>query len=192
MILADEIYSRIYFEEKPFSITSLPGMLEKTILLDGFSKTYSMTGWRMGYAAMPKWLVDAVCLLMVNCVSHTASFSQRAGIAALTGPQDAVDTMVAEFKKRSEVIVNGLNAIPGFRCAKTGGAFYAFPNITETGIGSKELADRILREAGVACLDGASFGQYGDGYLRFSYATALDQIKIALERIDTMMRGILG
>lgn len=192
IILADEIYSRIYFEEKPFSITSLPGMLEKTILLDGFSKTYSMTGWRMGYAAMPKWLVDAVCLLMVNCVSHTASFTQRAGIAALTGPQDAVDRMVAEFKKRSEVIVSGLNAIPGFRCAKTGGAFYAFPNITETGIRSKELADRILREAGVACLDGASFGQYGDGYLRFSYATALDQIKIALERIDTMMRGILG
>jgi aspartate/methionine/tyrosine aminotransferase len=192
IILADEIYSRIYFEEKPFSITSLPGMLEKTILLDGFSKTYSMTGWRMGYAAMPKWLVDAVCLLMVNCVSHTASFTQRAGIAALTGPQDAVDTMVAEFKKRSEVIVNGLNAIPGFRCTKTGGAFYAFPNISETGISSKELADRILKEAGVACLDGASFGKYGDGYLRFSYATALDQIQIALERIDTMMRGILG
>jgi aspartate/methionine/tyrosine aminotransferase len=151
-----------------------------------------MTGWRMGYAAMPKWLVDAVCLLMVNCVSHTASFTQRAGIAALTGPQDAVDTMVAEFKKRSEVIVNGLNAIPGFRCTKTGGAFYAFPNISETGISSKELADRILKEAGVACLDGASFGKYGDGYLRFSYATALDQIQIALERIDTMMRGILG
>ena len=192
MILADEIYSRIYFEEKPFSITSLPGMLEKTILLDGFSKTYSMTGWRMGYAAMPKWLVDAVCLLMVNCVSHTASFTQRAGIAAITGPQDAVDTMVAEFKERSEVIVNGLNAIPGFRCAKTGGAFYAFPNIAATGIPSKELAGRILNEAGVACLDGGSFGQYGDGYLRFSYATALDQIQIALERIGAMMRGILG
>ena len=192
MVLSDEVYSNIYFDRKPFSIASLPGMAEKTIILDGFSKTYSMTGWRMGYGVMPKWLVDGVCLMMVNCVSHTASFSQRAGIEALTGPQDAVAEMVAEFKRRREVIVEGFNRIPGFSCTMPGGAFYAFPNVKETGIPSDELADRILNEAGVACLTGTSFGSFGEGYLRFSYATALDQIHEALDRIDRMMRGILG
>ena len=192
MVLSDEVYSNIYFDRKPFSIASLPGMAEKTIILDGFSKTYSMTGWRMGYGVMPKWLVDGVCLMMVNCVSHTASFSQRAGIEALTGPQDAVAEMVAEFKQRREVIVEGLNRIPGFSCTLPGGAFYAFPNVKKTGIPSDALADRILNEAGVACLTGTSFGSFGEGYLRFSYATALDQIHEALDRIDRMMRGILG
>lgn len=192
MVLSDEVYSNIYFDRKPFSIASLPGMAEKTIILDGFSKTYSMTGWRMGYGVMPKWLVDGVCLMMVNCVSHTASFSQRAGIEALTGPQDAVAEMVAEFKRRREVIVEGFNRIPGFSCTMPGGAFYAFPNVKETGIPSDELADRILNEAGVACLTGTSFGSFGEGYLRFSYATALGQIHEALDRIDRMMRGILG
>jgi aspartate/methionine/tyrosine aminotransferase len=191
MVLSDEVYSRIYFDEKPFSIASLEGMAEKTIILDGFSKTYSMTGWRMGYGVMPKWLVQGVCLLMVNCVSHTASFSQRAGIEALTGPQESVSEMVAEFKRRSAVIVEGFNRIPGFRCAKPGGAFYAFPNTSATGVPSDELADRILQEAGVACLTGTSFGEYGEGYLRFSYATALDQIEEALDRLDTMMKGIV-
>ena len=192
MVLSDEVYSHIYFDRKPVSISSMPGMAEKTIILDGFSKTYSMTGWRMGYGVMPKWLVDGVCLLMVNCVSHTASFSQRAGMEALTGPQDAVADMVAEFKRRREVIVDGFNKIPGFSCTTPGGAFYAFPNVKETGIPSDELADRILNEAGVACLTGTSFGSFGEGYLRFSYATALDQIEEALGRIDNMMRGILG
>lgn len=192
MVLSDEVYSNIYFDRKPFSIASLPGMAEKTIILDGFSKTYSMTGWRMGYGVMPKWLVDGVCLMMVNCVSHTASFSQRAGIEALTGPQDAVAEMVAEFKRRREVIVEGFNRIPGFSCTMPGGAFYAFPNVKKTGIPSDELADRILNEAGVACLTGTSFGSFGEGYLRFSYATALGQIHEALDRIDRMMRGILG
>ena len=192
MVLSDEVYSNIYFDRKPFSIASLPGMAEKTIILDGFSKTYSMTGWRMGYGVMPKWLVGGVCLMMVNCVSHTASFSQRAGIEALTGPQDAVAEMVAEFKRRREVIVEGFNRIPGFSCTMPGGAFYAFPNVKETGIPSDELADRILNEAGVACLTGTSFGSFGEGYLRFSYATALGQIHEALDRIDRMMRGILG
>ncbi len=192
MVLSDEVYSNIYFDRKPFSIASLPGMAEKTIILDGFSKTYSMTGWRMGYGVMPKWLVDGVCLMMVNCVSHTASFSQRAGIEALTGPQDAVAEMVAEFKRRREVIVEGFNRIPGFSCTMPGGAFYAFPNVKETRIPSDELADRILNEAGVACLTGTSFGSFGEGYLRFSYATALDQIHEALDRIDRMMREILG
>ena len=192
MVLSDEVYSNIYFDRKPFSIASLPGMAEKTIILDGFSKTYSMTGWRMGYGVMPKWLVDGVCLMMVNCVSHTASFSQRAGIEALTGPQEAVAEMVAEFKRRREVIVEGFNRIPGFSCTIPGGAFYAFPNVKKTGIPSDDLADRILNEAGVACLTGTSFGSFGEGYLRFSYATALDQIHEALDRIDRMMRGILG
>jgi len=192
MVLSDEVYSHIYFDRKSFSIASLQGMVEKTIILDGFSKTYSMTGWRMGYGVMPKWLVDGVCLMMVNCVSHTASFSQRAGIEALTGPQDAVTDMVAEFKRRREVIVDGFNQIPGFSCTTPGGAFYAFPNIKETGVPSDELADRILNEAGVACLTGTSFGSLGEGYLRFSYAAALDQIHEALNRIDKLVRGILG
>ena len=190
MVLADEVYSRIYFGEKPFSITSIEGMLEKTILLDGFSKTFSMTGWRMGYGVMPKWLLDAVCLMMVNCNSHTSSFSQRAGIAALRGPQDSVEEMVAEFARRRDLIVDGLNSIPGFSCTKPGGAFYAFPNTTQTGLPSDELAHRILYEAGVACLTGTSFGSFGEGYLRFSYATALGEIEEALERIDNMMRKI--
>jgi aspartate/methionine/tyrosine aminotransferase len=191
IVLSDEIYSRIWFDEKPFSIASLDGMADKTIILDGFSKTYSMTGWRMGYGAMPKWIADAVCLLMVNVNSHTSSFTQRAGIEALTGPQDTVGTMVAEFARRRDVIVEGFNRIPGFRCARPGGAFYAFPNITGTGISSDVLADRILKEAGVACLTGTSFGKFGEGYLRFSYATALDQIKEALDRIDKLMKTIL-
>ena len=134
MVLSDEIYSEIYYGEPPASITEFPGMLEKTIILDGFSKTYAMTGWRMGYGVMPEWLVDAVNKLMVNSNSCTASFTQRAGIAALTGPRDCVDAMVAEFRRRRDVIVAGLNQIPGFRCAVPGGAFYAFANVTGTGM----------------------------------------------------------
>jgi aspartate/methionine/tyrosine aminotransferase len=190
LVLSDEIYSQIYFDEKPFSIASIEGMADKTIILDGFSKTYSMTGWRMGYSVMPKWLVNPVCLLMVNCVSHTASFTQRAGIAALTGPQDCVAEMVAEFQRRRDVIVEGFNRIPGFSCRLPGGAFYAFPNTSGTKIPSDELAARVLNEAGVACLTGTSFGKFGEGYLRFSYVTSLDQIQEALSRIDKMMKGI--
>jgi aspartate/methionine/tyrosine aminotransferase len=192
IVLSDEIYSRIWFDEKPFSIASLDGMVDKTIILDGFSKTYSMTGWRIGYGVMPKWIADAVCLLMVNVNSHTASFTQRAALEALRGPQDDVGIMVAEFARRRDVIVEGFNRIPGFRCARPGGAFYAFPNISATGIGSDELANRILQEAGVACLTGTSFGKYGEGYLRFSYATALDQIREALNRIEKLMKTIQG
>src|SRR6266545_4851969 len=153
MVLSDEIYSEIYYGEPPASITQFPGMLEKTILLDGFSKTYAMTGWRMGYGVMPEWLVEAVGKLMVNSNSCTASFTQRAGIAALTGPQDAVTRMVAEFRHRRDAFCRGLNLIPGFRCTIPGGAFYAFANVTATGMGSKELADLLLNEAGVACLN---------------------------------------
>ena len=183
MILSDEIYSRIYYEEKPESITQFPGMVEKTIILDGFSKTYSMTGWRLGYGVMPKWMADAVNLMAVNATSCTASFSQRAGLAALEGPQDDVNKMVAEFKNRRNVIVQALNTIPGFRCSLPAGAFYAFPNITGTKKSSKEMEDLLLTEAGVACLSGTAFGKHGDGFLRFSYANSLENIKEAINRI---------
>jgi aspartate/methionine/tyrosine aminotransferase len=183
MVLSDEIYSRITYGTNPVSIASFPGMLEKTIILDGFSKTYAMTGWRMGYGVMPVWLVEAVNKLMVNSNSCTASFTQRAGIAALTGPQDDVDRMVAEFRTRRDAFVAGLNTLPGFRCRMPEGAFYAFPNITGTEMKSKELADRLLNEAGVAALSGTSFGEYGEGYLRFSYANSLANLNEAVERI---------
>ena len=183
MILSDEIYSRIYYETKPESITQFPGMVEKTIILDGFSKTYSMTGWRLGYGVMPKWLADAVTLMAVNATSCTASFTQRAGLAALEGPQDSVDAMVQEFKKRRNAMVQALNTIPGFRCSLPAGAFYAFPNVTGTKMPSKDLADFLLSEAGVACLNGTAFGQHGDGFLRFSYANSLGNIMEAIDRI---------
>jgi aspartate aminotransferase len=183
MVLSDEIYSRIWYEEEPVSITTCEGMLDKTIILDGFSKTYSMTGWRLGYGVMPKWLADAVNLLTVNSNSCTASFTQRAGMAALEGPQDCVAAMVTEYRRRRDVMVAGLNGIPGFRCAVPGGAFYAFPNITGTGMASKALADMLLNDAGVACLSGTAFGDYGDGYLRFSAADSLANIEEAVQRI---------
>ena len=183
MVLSDEIYSRIWYETEPSSIASFDGMLEKTIILDGFSKTYSMTGWRLGYGVMPLWMADAVTKLMVNSNSCTASFTQRAGMAALSGPQDCVTAMVTEFRKRRDAIVKGLNEIPGFQCSVPPGAFYAFPNVSGTGISSKELADYLLNEAGVACLNGAAFGEHGNGYLRFSYANSLANITEAIERI---------
>jgi aspartate/methionine/tyrosine aminotransferase len=183
IVLSDEIYSEIFYGEPPASITQFPGMLEKTIILDGFSKTYAMTGWRMGYGVMPEWLVDAVTKLMVNSNSCTASFTQRAGIAALNGPKDCVDAMVAEFRRRRDIIVAGLNQIPGFRCPLPGGAFYAFPNVTATGMSSRELADFLLNEAGVAGLNGGSFGKHGDGYIRFSYANSQANLIEAVARI---------
>ncbi|HWR52949.1 MAG TPA: pyridoxal phosphate-dependent aminotransferase [Bryobacteraceae bacterium] len=187
MVLSDEIYSRIVYDSQPFSIAKLPGMLDKTIILDGFSKTYAMTGWRMGYGVMPPWLVDAVNKLMVNSNSCTASFTQRAGIAALEGPQTEVEQMVAEFRRRRDAFCEGLNTIPGFRCPIPGGAFYAFPNIQGTGFSSRELADRLLHEAGVAALSGTAFGEYGDGYLRFSYANSLENLVEAVGRVKTWL-----
>jgi len=184
LILSDEIYSRIFYGTPPQSITQFDGMLDKTVILDGFSKTYSMTGWRLGYGVMPRWLADAVNLLMVNSNSCTASFTQRAGMAALTGPQECVTAMVEEFRKRRDAIVRGLNAIPGFRCTQPEGAFYAFPNVSATGMSSRELADLLLYEAGVAALSGTAFGSYGEGYLRFSYANSLENIQEALTRIQ--------
>jgi aspartate aminotransferase len=187
MVLADEIYSDIYFDDPPLSITTVPGMLEKTIILDGFSKTYAMTGWRMGYGVMPEWLVEAVNKLMVNSNSCTASFTQRAGIAALTGPQDAVAKMVAEFRRRRDAFCAGLNALPGFRCTVPGGAFYAFPKITGAGWKSEDLADALLEKAGVACLSGTSFGAYGEGYLRFSIANSYEKLMGAIDRIQDFL-----
>ncbi len=187
LVLSDEIYSRIYYtEEAPFSIASLPGMLEKTIILDGFSKTYAMTGWRIGYGVMPEWLAQAIDQLMANSNSCTASFTQRAAIEALEGPQDTVRSMVAEFRRRRDAFCAALNDIPGFRCALPGGAFYAFANVHGTGMQSKALADYLLEEAGVAGLDGAAFGAYGNGYVRFSYANSLENLMEAARRIKSV------
>lgn len=185
VVLSDEIYSRIWYDEQPVSIASLPGMQEKTIILDGFSKIYAMTGWRLGYGVMPAWLVDPVNKLMVNSNSCTASMIQRAGMAALTGPQDAPLAMVAEFKRRRDAFIAGLNTIRGFRCQVPQGAFYAFPNIEGTGRTSKQLADELLYEAGVACLNGGSFGEFGNGYIRFSYANSFENL---MEAVDRMRR----
>lgn len=183
-VLSDEIYSRIYYgEEAPASIASFPGMTAKTIIMDGFSKAYAMTGWRIGYGVMPEFLAEAVTKLMVNSNSCTASFTQRAGIAALTGPQDGVVRMVREFHRRRDAFCRGLSEVPGFRCALPGGAFYLFPNVSGTGMDSKELADFLLNEAGVSCLDGGCFGEYGKGYLRFSYANSMANLMEAVERI---------
>src|SRR5580704_4625501 len=184
IVMSDEIYSRIsYTDEPPVSLASFPGMLEKTIILDGFSKTYAMTGWRMGYGVMPTWLVEAVSKLMVNSNSCTASFTQRAGLAAITGPQDCVTEMVAEFRRRRDAFCAGLSAIPGIYCPVPGGAFYAFANIKGTGMDSKELADYLLYEAGVSCLYGGAFGEYGKGYIRFSYANSMANLMEAVDRI---------
>ena len=187
MVLSDEIYSEIFFDEPPVSIASMPGMLEKTIILDGFSKIYAMTGWRLGYGVTPEWLVDAVTKLMVNSNSCTATFTQRAGIAALTGPEDDMAKMVAEFRRRRDAFCAGLNTLPGFRCSLPGGAFYAFPNITGTGWSSETLADALLEKAGVACLSGTSFGTYGEGYLRFSIANSYENLMSAVARIKDFL-----
>ena len=183
LVLADEIYSRFLYEGEHHSITAFPGMAERTIILDGFSKTFAMTGWRLGYGVMPLELVEPISRLVTNSVSCTASFTQMAAIEALDGPQDDAHGMVAEFKRRRDLIVNGLNAIPGIRCPMPKGAFYVFPNVEGTGLSSAEFADRLLQEAGVACLSGESFGEYGKGYVRFSFANSAENIQKALERI---------
>jgi aspartate aminotransferase len=183
MVLSDEIYSRILYDGAHCSIASLPGMADRTIILDGFSKTYAMTGWRLGYGVMPEDLVEQMTKLMVNSTSCTAAFTQVAGIEALTGPQDQVEQMVSAFQERREVIVEGLDAIPGFRCRVPRGAFYAFPNIEGTGLGSVEMQDYLLDQAGVATLAGTSFGAHGEGFLRLSYANSVSNIRTALQRI---------
>jgi len=184
LVLSDEIYSRLLFEGEHFSIMSVPGMQERTILLDGFSKTYAMTGWRMGYGVMRADLAAHIARLMTNSNSCTASFTQMAGIEALRGDQSSVDHMCAEFKRRREVFVAGLNKIKGFSCRMPKGAFYVFPNITKTGWKSKPLADALLDQAGVAALSGTAFGDFGEGYLRFSVANSLENLEQALDRVD--------
>jgi aspartate/methionine/tyrosine aminotransferase len=184
LILSDEIYSRLIYEGEHFSIMSVPGFKERTILLDGFSKTYAMTGWRMGYGVMRPDLAVHIARLMTNSTSCTASFTQVAGIAALRGDQSSVDKMSAEFKRRRDAFVAGLNKIKGFSCRLPKGAFYVFPNITKTGWPSKKLADALLEQAGVACLSGTAFGEYGEGYLRFSVANSLENLNTALQRIE--------
>jgi len=184
MVLSDEIYSRLVFEGEHHSIMSVPGFKERTILLDGFSKTYAMTGWRMGFGVMRPDLATHITRLMTNSNSCTASFTQVAGIEAIRGDQSSVDRMRAEFQRRRDVFVAGLNRIKGFSCRMPKGAFYVFPNVTTTGWKSKKLADALLEEAGVACLSGTAFGDFGEGYLRFSVANSLENLNKALERID--------
>jgi len=188
-VLSDEIYDRLIYEGEHTSITQFPGMKEKTVILNGFSKTYAMTGWRMGYGVMRADLAKQVTLLMTNSNSCTASFTQIAGVEALNGPQDSVDAMREEFRRRRAVIVDGLNKIPGFSCRQPHGAFYAFPNIRQTGMTSRALADALLNEAGVACLWGTSFGAWGEGYLRFSFANSVENLQKALDRVATWVES---
>jgi len=192
MVLSDEIYSRLLFDGgQHFSILSVPGMQERTILLDGFSKTYAMTGWRMGYGVMRPDLAAHITRLMTNSNSCTASFTQVAGIEAIRGDQSSVDRMRSEFQGRRDVFVAGLNKIKGFSCRMPKGAFYVFPNITGTGWRSKPLADALLEQAGVAALSGTAFGEFGEGYLRFSVANSLENLQQALERIDQWAKKTL-
>lgn len=182
-VLSDEVYNRIIYEGEYLSIASLPGMRRRTIILDSFSKSYAMTGWRLGFGIMPPELASHITRLVINSNSCTPAFIQRAGIEALKGPQEAVTKMVAAFRERREVIVEGLNAIEGLRAVKPQGAFYVFPNIEGVGMGSREFADYLLKEAGVALLPGTAFGDYGEGFIRISYANSLDNIRKALDRI---------
>ena len=184
MVLSDEIYCRLLFEGEPFSISAVEGMKDRTIILDGFSKTYAMTGWRMGYGVMRADLATHIARLMTNSNSCTASFTQMAGIEAIRGDQTATERMRLKFQRRRDVFVNGINRIKGFSCRLPKGAFYTFPNITQTGWPSKKLADALLDEAGVAALSGTAFGAFGEGYLRFSVANSVENIEIALDRID--------
>lgn len=188
-VLSDEVYRRIVYGLEPASIASVPGMLERCVLLDGLSKTYAMTGWRCGYAAVPAALVDPLTRLITNSVSCVPAFVQAAGIAALTGPQDSVDTMVEEFHRRRDLVIAGLNALPGVSCRTPEGAFYAFPDVSGITIPSEELADRLLEEAGVALLAGGGFGAHGKRHLRISYANSRDQLELALDRIQAFLEA---
>jgi aspartate/methionine/tyrosine aminotransferase len=189
-VLSDEVYCRILYEGKFMSIASLPGMRERTIVLDGFSKTYAMTGWRLGYGIMPAELAQKMTQIQINATSCTCTFSQVAGAEGIRGDQSASNAMIAEFKKRRDVIVDGLNAIPGITCLKPKGAFYVFPNITGTGMKSQELSDLLLNDAGVACLPGTAFGAEGEGYLRFSYANSIENIQKALKNIAATLAKV--
>jgi aspartate aminotransferase len=183
VVLADEIYGRLQYSGEPLSIATLPGMTERTITLDGFSKTFAMTGWRLGYGIVPEWLGPAFSRLVINSVSCTNAFAQFGAIEALTGPQDAADAMRAEFIARRQLMVDGLNAIPGVTCVMPHGAFYTFPNVSSFGRSSNEIADHLLYDAGVCGLSGTAFGAHGEGHLRFSYANSRENLASALDRI---------
>jgi aspartate aminotransferase len=188
LVLSDEIYCRVLYSPKYDSIASLPGMKERTIILDGFSKIYAMTGWRLGFGVMPVELAAQFSKLQTNCASCTATFTQLAGIEALTGSQEKPEEMVEEFRLRRDLMVRGLNEIPGFSCRVPQGAFYVFPNVKKLGLPSKNLADLMLEEGGVACLSGTAFGEFGEGYLRFSYANSQENLREALNRIAKTVR----
>jgi len=188
-VLSDEIYARITYDgQDAASIYALPGMAERTVIMDGFSKTYAMTGWRLGYGIMPKELARRVGLLLTHSVGSTAEFTQYAGLEALTGDQTQVDGVVAEYQRRRDAIVDGLNSLPGITCQKPQGAFYVFPNITALGKSSDEVANWILEEAGIALLPGSAFGKYGEGYLRLSYANSVENIERAIEKMAKILK----
>ena len=189
-VMSDEIYKDILYTGEHFSIASIPGMEQRTIILDGFSKSYAMTGWRLGYGIMPPELAPHITKLAVNSVSCAATFTQKAGIAALDGPRDAVEAMTAEFAARRRLITDGLRAIPGIRCPEPEGAFYAFPSIADTGLSSREFEERAMQEAGVALLSGSAFGQYGEGYVRLSYANSQQNITKAIDRLTAFVRAL--
>lgn len=189
-VLSDEIYTRLVYESEAPSIASLPGMLERTIIADGFSKTYAMTGWRLGFGIMPKPLAEKLDLLLTHSVGCSATFTQFAGLEAIQGPQEQVEAVVAEFRQRRDLIVSGLNAIPGVQCSTPRGAFYAFPNIQAFGRSSTDLADLLLEEAGVAVLPGTAFGRCGAGYLRLSYANSMENIEEALSRLGDALAAL--
>jgi aspartate/methionine/tyrosine aminotransferase len=189
VVLADEIYGRILYHGEHVSIASLPGMAERTIVLDGFSKTYAMTGWRLGYGIVPDPLVAPFSRLIINSVSCTSSHSQIAAAEALNGPQDSVDGMVREFRARRDLVVDGLNAIPGFRCLRPDGAFYVYPNVAGAGYSGEEVADRLLYEGGVSVLAGTAFGESGTDHVRISYANSRENLTRALQRIGEVMRS---
>jgi aspartate aminotransferase len=190
LVLSDEIYARLLYSGEHRSIAAELEMAERTIILDGFSKTYAMTGWRLGYGVMPTWLAEAVTKLQVNSNSCTNAATQYAGLEAITGLQDSVDRMLEEFRARRDLVVEGLNALPGVECLYPDGAFYAFPRITGTGYSSDELADLLLNEAGVACLSGTAFGEHGEGHLRLSYANSRENIARALERMQAVLSQV--
>jgi len=188
VVMADEIYKDMYYgDQEHVSITKFPGMRDRTVILDGFSKSYAMTGWRLGYGVFPDFLVEPIVRLMTNSVSCTSVFSQMAAIAALEGPQDSVWMMMEEFTKRRDLVVEGLNSLPGITCPEPKGAFYAFPNIRATGLSSQEFAEKAMYDAGVALLAGTAFGQYGDGYVRISFANSQENLQEAIERLRTIL-----
>ena len=187
IVLSDEIYKDMYYEGSHTSITKFDDMVDRTIILDGFSKSYAMTGWRLGYGVFPEFMMDAVTKLMTNSVSCTSVAVQMAGIAALEGPQDSVAEMMAEFRVRRDLVVDGMNNLPGVTCRTPGGAFYAFPNISGTGLDSRTFADRAMDEAGVALLSGTAFGEYGNGYIRISFANSQDNLRLAIDRLGEML-----